>query len=134
MEDFSRYNGEGTQLRKAQLRMLEILKAVDAICRKHQIDYWLDAGTLLGAVRHKGFIPWDDDIDIAIRREDYPRMREILQQELPENLVFVDWTTDKNFFDACGRVKMRSTHIEVPLYRYQKEQGSQPGTTDLCWV
>ena len=122
-EDFSRYNGEGTQLRKAQLKMLEILKAVDVICRKHNIDYWIDAGTLLGAVRHKGFIPWDDDIDISVRREDYKRMREILQQELPSNLVFVDWTTDKNYFDACGRVKMRNTYVEIPAFRYQKEQG-----------
>ena len=122
-EDFSKYNGEGTQLRKAQLKMLEILKTVDAICRKHHIDYWIDAGTLLGAVRHKGFIPWDDDIDISVKREDYKRMREIMQQELPENLVFVDWTTDKNYFDACGRVKMRNTYTEIPMYRYQKEQG-----------
>ncbi len=123
MEDFSKYNGEGTQLRKAQLRILEILKVVDGICRKHQIDYWLDAGSLLGAVRHKGYIPWDDDIDIAVRREDYPKLREILRKELPQNLVFVDWTTDKNFFDACGRVKLRNTHVDVPRYRYQKEQG-----------
>ena len=59
MEDYSKYNGEGTQLRKAQLCMLNILVEIDKICRKHNIPYWLDSGTLLGAVRHGGFIPWD---------------------------------------------------------------------------
>ena len=122
-EDFSVYNGEGTQLRKAQLRMLEILKVVDEIFRRNNIDYWIDAGTLLGAVRHKGFIPWDDDVDISVKREDYERARTILQKELPSNLLFVDLTTDKNYFDACGRVKMRNTKVDIPLYRYQKEQG-----------
>ena len=122
-EDFSKYNGEGTQLRKAQLKMVEILKSVDSIFRKNKIDYWIDAGTLLGAVRHGGFIPWDDDIDVSIRREDYVRAREVLQKELPANMVFVDWTKDKNYYDACGRVKMRNTRVDVPNFRCQKEQG-----------
>ena len=84
MEDFSKYNGEGTMLRKAQLRMLDILIAVDKICRKHNIPYWLDYGTLLGAVRHGGFIPWDDDLDISMMKEDYDRFLTIASKELPE--------------------------------------------------
>lgn len=122
-EDFSKYNGEGTPLRNAQLRMVEILKEVDGIFRRNNIDYWIDAGTLLGAVRHGGFIPWDDDVDISLRREDYDRAREALQKELPKSMVFVDWTTDKNYFDACGRVKSRNSHVDLPIYRFQKEQG-----------
>ena len=70
MEDLSHYNPEGSTLRRAQLRMLEILKVVDDICTKHDIQYTLDGGTLIGAVRHGGFIPWDDDIDINVTRED----------------------------------------------------------------
>ena len=89
-EEFSKYNGEGTPLRMAQLRMLAILVEVDKICRKHNITYWLDYGTLLGAVRHKGFIPWDDDVDICVMRKDYDKLRKYLQQELPEQFVFTD--------------------------------------------
>lgn len=122
-EDFSKYNGEGTPLRKAQCRMLEMLKEVDAICRRNHIDYWIDAGTLLGAVRHGGFIPWDDDVDVCVLRKDYPRAREVLMKELPDAYKFVDWTTDSNYFDACGRVKSVNSHVDIPDYRYQKEQG-----------
>ena len=56
-EDFSKYNGEGTVLRKAQTKMLDILVEVDKVCRKHNITYWIDYGTLLGAIRHGGFVP-----------------------------------------------------------------------------
>ena len=53
MEDYSQYNGEGTELRKVQLRLVDMLTEIDRICRKHGIRYWIDFGTLLGAVRHK---------------------------------------------------------------------------------
>ena len=52
--------------RNCQLKQVELLKQLDRICRKYQLDYWIDSGTLLGTVRHKGFIPWDDDIDAAM--------------------------------------------------------------------
>lgn len=74
------------QLRRCQLKQLSILEEIDRICRKHSIGYWLDGGTLLGAVRHGGFIPWDDDIDIAMRQEDMQRFVSIAPQELREGL------------------------------------------------
>ena len=61
------------QLRRCQLKQLTILEEIDRICRKHNITYWLDGGTLLGAVRHGGFIPWDDDIDIAMPLDEIGR-------------------------------------------------------------
>ena len=74
------------QLRACQLKQLSILEEIDRICQKHKIDYWLDGGTLLGAVRHGGFIPWDDDIDIAMREEDMLRFIEVAPGELREGL------------------------------------------------
>lgn len=73
-------------LRECQLKQLDILLHIDAVCQRHNIPYWLDAGTLLGAVRHGGFIPWDDDIDIAMRAEDLQRFLEVAPAELPDNL------------------------------------------------
>lgn len=111
-EDLSQYNPEGSTLRKAQLRMLDILKVVDGICRKHGIDYFLDGGSLLGAVRHKGFIPWDDDLDIAVMRKDIARLRKILQKELPENLVYQDGTTERNYPLLIGKVRDLHSYFE----------------------
>lgn len=80
----SQYQAE--TLRQCQLKQLDILDAIDAVCRKHDIPYWLDAGTLLGAVRHGGFIPWDDDIDIAMTLDDMNRFVEVAPSELPDHL------------------------------------------------
>ena len=70
------------ELRKAQLKMVEILGAIDEICTRHDIKWWLCYGTMLGAVRHNGFIPWDDDCDIAMLREDYEYFIEFAKKEL----------------------------------------------------
>mgnify|MGYP000845924858 FL=1 len=78
---------QAKHLRPVQLKQLDILKQVRDLCDAHDIPYWLDGGTLLGALRHGGFIPWDDDIDIAMRGEDVARFIKIAQAELPDNLV-----------------------------------------------
>ena len=74
MEDLSYFNPEGSILRKHQMKMVDILCVIDKICKKHKINYWLSSGTLLGAVRHQGFIPWDDDLDIAMPIDDFEQL------------------------------------------------------------
>ncbi len=66
-------NPDGSQItvRDVQMVLLEMLKDIDALCRKHNIPYFLNGGSALGAVRHQGFIPWDDDADISMMIDDY---------------------------------------------------------------
>ena len=117
------YNPEGSLLRNAQLRMLHILEEVDKICRDADIPYWMDAGTLLGAVRHKGFIPWDDDLDICILRKDYKRFRKAALAKLPPDLAYQDWTTDKNHFEMSPRIRDTRSLFDQPESRFQKYRG-----------
>lgn len=88
---------EDLGLRDAQMIMVDILKNVHDLCEKHGIKYFLDAGTLLGAVRHKGFIPWDDDVDIGMLREDYNKFLKIAEKELPDYLFLQNFETDKYY-------------------------------------
>lgn len=80
------------KMKCAWAAQMEVLKEIDRICEKYGIRYFADSGTLLGAVRHKGFIPWDDDIDIAMIRDDYNKFYSVVQQELPQDWIFSDWS------------------------------------------
>jgi lipopolysaccharide cholinephosphotransferase len=79
---------------EAQKRMYEILCEFDRFAQDNDLVYWIDHGTLLGAVRHQGFIPWDDDLDISMPREDYEKLL-LLKEKLPEWIFFQNKTTDK---------------------------------------
>lgn len=74
-------------MRRAWAAEMEVLFEVDRICKKYNIDYFADSGTLLGAVRHKGYIPWDDDIDIVMLRKDYNRFVSVIRSELPKGFL-----------------------------------------------
>lgn len=102
-----------SNLRECQLKQLQILREIDRICRKHHIEYWLDGGTLLGAVRHGGFIPWDDDIDIAMRLEDQHRFEAIAPQELPSWLFLQNQRTDPGIKEPITKIRdLTSLYIE----------------------
>lgn len=88
---------EDIGLREAQMIMVDILKNVHDLCEKYGLKYFLDAGTLIGAVRHKGFIPWDDDVDIGMLREDYNKFLKIAKEELPTHLFLQTFETDKEY-------------------------------------
>lgn len=91
---------------------LNLLTEFDKICKKHSIKYSLTFGTLLGAVRHKGFIPWDDDIDVMMTREDYNKFLKVAN-ELPKNLFFQNNKTDCFKFDIFMAAKIRDNNSKV---------------------
>ena len=107
-----RFNPEGSQLRKQQHRMMDLLLAFDAICKKHDIPYWLIGGTLIGAVRHQGFIPWDDDMDVQMLREDYLKMIEILPQELDSTMALQCRNTDEHYFFQYAKLRDRRSVLD----------------------
>lgn len=98
------------ELRKLQMIQLEMLCEVDRICRKHNIPYNIIAGTLLGAVRHQGFIPWDDDADIALLRPEYEKFREACKTELNyEKFYFQDHTNTEGYRWGYGKIRRKDT-------------------------
>lgn len=120
-----RFNPDGSQLRRQQLRMLELLEVIDRICQKHNIPYWLSSGTLIGAVRHKGFIPWDDDLDIEMLRKDYLRLTKVLSKELPPNYALQTNETDENYIFIYGKLRDCNSYLEetTGYDRIFREQG-----------
>jgi len=103
-----KYNPDGSILRREQLRMLDILLYLDDICKKHGLCYWLSSGTLLGAVRHGGFIPWDDDLDIDMPKDDYKKLIKILNSE-PERPYSLQMSSTDSFF-VSTYAKLRDHH------------------------
>lgn len=117
-----KFNPEGSMLRKQQLRMLEILLYIDKVCKENNIKYWLSSGTLLGAVRHGSFIPWDDDLDIEMLREDYERFIKIFPNN--DKYALQTISTDPNYFYAFSKVRdLHSLITEYGQDKYYKYKG-----------
>lgn len=112
----ARFNPDGSLLRRHQLRMLEMLKYVDGVCKKHNIKYWLCSGTLIGAVRHSGFIPWDDDLDIEMLREDYKKFVKVMKEEAQTNYVLQTHETDFNYLAPYGKLRDLHSYIKENNY------------------
>lgn len=106
-------------IRPLQLRLLDILMAIDEMCQKHNLKYYLVDGSLIGAVREKGFIPWDDDMDICMPRADYEKLIEHSREWLPSPYEFVCFENDPKYPLHFGKVQDASTTlIERPHLYY----------------
>ncbi len=93
---------------------LEILEQFDAVCRKYNLRYFADYGTLLGAVRHKGFIPWDDDIDVTMFRDDYEKLQQIAHKEFKPPLFFQNGYSGTTICAFSKIRDSRTSAIEFP--------------------
>jgi lipopolysaccharide cholinephosphotransferase len=102
---------------RVQARLLEIAKQVTSILESHNIPHMLSYGTLLGAIRHQGFIPWDDDFDLFLfDDESYEKARVALKNNLSEDLFLEDEDTEKKFFHAWSRVSCKKTEKHSNIY------------------
>lgn len=122
MEAYQITPEEFQQLHELQLEMLIEL---DRICRKYQIKYSLDGGTLLGAIRHKGFIPWDDDIDVIMLREEYIKFKAACIEDMNTEKFFLqDYTTDKYYRWGYAKIRRNNTEfIRLGQERSKHHQG-----------
>ena len=98
------------RLRELQLLELDILKEADRICKEHHLTYYLGEGTLLGAVRHHGFIPWDDDLDIVMPRADYQKFLEIAKKELNESYYLINETVLDQYYLPFSKIVLLDKH------------------------
>lgn len=93
-----------TDIKECHCILLDIAKEFAEICDKHHIEYFMLGGTMLGAVRHKGFIPWDDDMDFGVMRKDYDRLQKILKDELHTPYKLYTWENTKIIIGQISKI------------------------------
>ena len=117
-------------LRDIQLANMILLKEIDYVCRQNNLSYWLDGGTMLGAVRHKGFIPWDDDIDVGMMIDDYEKIIEAFEQSSRDKDIYAAYYKDEKhpdmYFIKVKHKKCPALFIDIfPFYIYGKAMNVQ---------
>ena len=120
-ENNSLYNGRLDVLRKLEL---DIVKEIDTICKENDIKYFLVGGSLLGAIRHQGFIPWDDDLDVGMLREDFEKFRRICPAVLSEKYSYQSYRTEPESHYIFDKIRLRNTIFSTAFSnRFQIENG-----------
>ena len=108
---------QSAKLKEVQFEMLKVFAE---ICEKEKLTYWLIAGTALGAVRHKGFIPWDDDADLVMFRDEYERFREAWLLDPPEGYFFQDTKTDPGYHIKITKIRKNNTAFVEPQVKNEQ--------------
>lgn len=115
---------DNVTLRKVQMELLKIAIEFRRVCKELSLPYFLDSGTLLGAVRHKGFIPWDDDMDVGMLRRDYDEFMEKAPELLSDKFVLQTWESDGDYGLAFAKLRMKNTvYLEEGSQNAGKEHG-----------
>ena len=91
--------------------LVDMVEYIDQVCQKNDIKYSMMFGTLLGAVRHQGFIPWDDDIDLAVLRDDYNKMKKIFNESKDKRYIFLDNLVDQKYVSPWAKIIDTKTYI-----------------------
>ena len=102
---------DNSELRSLQLVILNIGRIFAEICERHHLRYYMVGGTMLGAIRHKGFIPWDDDMDVAMPRPDYEKFIEIVRDELPTGYTFLNYKQDADYMRYFSRIVDKNVRV-----------------------
>lgn len=111
---------QNKSVRDVQDKILEIMKYIDKLCREHNITYFIMGGTALGAVRHGGFIPWDDDLDIFMTPVEYAKFKRVLEAEKQNTFVIQEWKTTPNYVEYA-KVRMNGTTFIEEVYKERKD-------------
>lgn len=107
-------------VRDIQGKILYIMKYIDKLCRENDIVYYIMGGTALGAVRHGGFIPWDDDLDIFMTPSEYAKFKRAMELDRPDEFVIQEWRTTKNYLEYA-KVRMNGTTFIEENFKDRKD-------------
>ena len=107
-------------VRDVQIKILDIMKFIDKLCRDNGIVYYIMGGTALGAIRHGGFIPWDDDLDIFMTPQEYTKFKKVFERENATNFVLQEWKTTPNYLEYA-KIRMNGTTFIEKHFLDRKE-------------